>query len=287
MKRKITAFDIFLIVFFGIIAIISIVPYLHLIAKSLSDSRSVASGAVTFWPLHPHLNAYRYVVQETYMLSALKNTVIVTVVGTALALAITIMCAYPLSRPDLKGRKLFLLMVIFSMLFYGGIVPSYMLMRMLGLLDTMAGMIVPIVFTPFNMLVMKTFFEGIPDSIMESAKIDGANNFRILISIVLPVSLPVLATIGLYYACAYWNSYFHPSMFITSRNLKPLQIFLQELINSSGDPEMMATMQKMSNVTVGNAQSAAVISATVLITLVYPFLQKYFVKGLTLGSTKG
>ena len=287
MKQKTTFFDWMNVLFFAVIALMCIVPYVHLIAKSFSDSRSVASGAVAFWPRGFHFNAYKYVMTESYMDNALLVSLLVTVLGTAGAMIITVMCAYPLSKPELPGRRAFLLMVAFSMLFYGGIVPSYLLMRTLGLVNTMAGMIVPLIFTPFNMLVIKTFFENLPESIMESARIDGASNFRTLFSIVMPVSLPVLATIGLYYAVAYWNSYFHPMMFITKRELKPLQIFLQEMINSSGDVEETSKMQQMLNVTVGNAQAAAIVVATGPIALVYPFLQKYFVHGLTVGSTKG
>ena len=287
MKQKSNLFDWLNIIFFSLIALLCIVPYIHLIAKSFSDAKSVASGTVGFWPKGFHLNAYKYIIVDSYMANALMVSFLVTVIGTAGAMTITVMCAYPLSKQDLPGRRGFLLIVVFSMLFYGGIVPSYLLMRTFNLINTMAGMIVPLIFTPFNMLVMKTFFENIPDSIMESARIDGAGNFRTLVSIVLPISLPVLATIGMYYGVAYWNSYFHPMLFITKRELKPLQIFLQEIINSSGDIEETSKMQQMINVTMGNAQASAIIVATLPIIMAYPFLQKYFVHGLTVGSTKG
>lgn len=287
MKRKLNLFNICNISFFSLIGMVSVIPYLHLVAKSFSSTHAVSSGSVSFWPIGFHAGAYKYVLTESYFFNALTISALVTLTGTALALFTTVMCAYALSRVELPGRKFFMLLVICSMLFYGGIVPSYMLMRALGLINTQAAMVIPYMFTPFNMFVVKTFFEDIPESIMESARMDGAGNFRILWRIVLPISLPVLATIGLYYAVSFWNDYFHPALFITRRELKPLQIFLYELINSSGDAEEISKMQQMPNVTYGNVQAASIIVATVPILALYPFLQKYFVHGLTVGSVKG
>lgn len=286
-RQRLSLFEIINILIFVLLGILCVFPYLHLLAKSFSSSAAVNTGSVVIWPIGFHLNNYRHAFTGSNFLNAAVISILVTAIGTAGGLFMTAMCAYSLSKPELPGRKVFLLMFVFSMLFYGGIVPSYFLMRTLGLINTLWAMVLPLVFSTYNMLILKTFFEGIPDSLAESARIDGANNFRIFLSIILPISLPSLATIGLFMAVGYWNNYFHPSMFITKQSLKPLQVFLYEIINSEGDPEQLASLSQTPNVTTGGLQAATIMAATVPILVLYPFLQKYFVKGLTLGSVKG
>jgi len=242
---------------------------------------------VTFYPIGMHLEAFRFVFAHTRFFEALQVTLLVTVIGTALSLTITILAAYPLSKPEFKGRKPILLLYVFSMLFYGGIIPGYILMKGLGLLDTVWAMIVPLLVVPFNLFVCKTFFEGIPESIEESAKMDGATNFRILRSIVLPISLPVVATLGIFYAVGYWNNYFHPLIYISSINLKPLQLFLFETIANTEELLQEQPDSVRLSMAPEGFRAATVISSIVPILLVYPFLQRYFVTGMTLGSVKG
>lgn len=274
------------LVLLTLVALICLLPFVHMIAKSFSGTAAVSAGRVTFYPIDFTLNTYRYVLQDALFFSSFRNSVIITVGGTLLALAITVMAAYPLSKPTLKGRKVILLLYVFTMLFYGGMVSIYIFMRSLNLLNTLICQIIPLMVSQYNLFVMKTFFEGLPESIEESAHIDGAGHLRTLMSIVLPLSLPSLATIGLFYAVGYWNAYYHAMLFVTRPEVKPLQMYLYELITTTQnlyevDPVLAAGLSS------SGMQAAAIVVSTVPILLVYPFLQKYFVKGLTVGSVKG
>lgn len=267
-------------------SLICLLPFIHMIAKSFSGATAVSAGRVTFWPLDVTLNTYRYVLQDNLFFSSFKNSVVITLGGTLFALATTTMAAYPLSKQHFRGRKFILMLYVFTMLFYGGMVSIYVFMRSLNLLNTLLCQVIPLALSQYNLFVMKTFFEGLPEAIEESAHIDGADHFRTLISIVLPLSLPSLATIGLFYAVSYWNSYYHAMLFVTRADVKPLQMYLYELLTKTQnlyevDPVIA------SGLSASGMQAAAIVVSTLPILLVYPFLQKYFVKGLTVGSVKG
>jgi putative aldouronate transport system permease protein len=287
LYKRVTAFDVINGVVLAVLGLLSLIPFLHVVAKSVSDDAAVIAGKVGLYPIGFQTHSYQYVLFESGFFQSLGVTVFVTVVGTFLSLLITVMAAYPLSKPRFRGRKFILLLYVFSMLFYGGIVPSYMLMKALNLLDTIWSMIIPFLVVPFNLLVVKTFFEQLPESIEESAEIDGATNWRILRSIVLPISLPVLATIGLFYAVGYWNNYFHPLLFISSVDLKPLQLYLMDMITSSSENLSKLSIEDSMNLTPESVRAATIVVSIVPILIVYPFLQKYFVQGMTIGSVKG
>lgn len=270
----------------ALVSLICLLPFVHMIAKSFSGAAAVSAGRVTFYPINFTLNTYRYVLQDSLFFSSFRNSVMITVGGTLLSLTFTVLAAYPLSKQHLRGRRVILLLYVFTMLFYGGMVSIYVFMRTLNLLNTLACQIIPLLVSQYNLFVMKTFFEGIPESIEESAHIDGAGPLRTLVSIVLPLSLPSLATIGLFYAVTYWNNYYHPMLFITRADVKPLQMYLYELITTTQnlyevDPVIAAGLSS------SGMQAAAIVVSTLPILLVYPFLQKYFIKGLTVGSVKG
>lgn len=270
----------------ALVSLICLLPFVHMIAKSFSGAAAVSAGRVTFYPINFTLNTYWYVLQDSLFFSSFRNSVMITVGGTLLSLTFTVLAAYPLSKQHLRGRRVILLLYVFTMLFYGGMVSIYVFMRTLNLLNTLACQIIPLLVSQYNLFVMKTFFEGIPESIEESAHIDGAGPLRTLVSIVLPLSLPSLATIGLFYAVAYWNNYYHPMLFITRADVKPLQMYLYELITTTQnlyevDPVIAAGLSS------SGMQAAAIVVSTLPILLVYPFLQKYFIKGLTVGSVKG
>ena len=274
------------IMLLALVSLICLLPFVHMVAKSFSGAAAVSAGRVTFYPIDFTLNTYRYVLQDSLFFSSFRNSVIITVGGTLLSLTFTVLAAYPLSKQHLRGRRVILLLYVFTMLFYGGMVSIYVFMRTLNLLNTLACQIIPLLVSQYNLFVMKTFFEGIPESIEESAHIDGAGPLRTLVSIVLPLSLPSLATIGLFYAVAYWNNYYHPMLFITRADVKPLQMYLYELITTTQnlyevDPVIAAGLSS------SGMQAAAIVVSTLPILLVYPFLQKYFIKGLTVGSVKG
>jgi ABC-type sugar transport system, permease component len=266
--------------------LVCLLPFLHMLAKSFSGSAAVSAGRVSFWPLDMTVSSYRYVLRDNYFWSSFRNSAVITVGGTMAALSITTMAAYPLSKPDFRGRKLILLLYVFSMLFYGGTISIYILMRSLNLTNTLLSQIIPLVLSQYNLFVMKTFFEGLPEAIEESARIDGAGPVRTLVSIVLPLSLPSLATIALFYAVAYWNGYYHAMIFVTRADVKPLQLYLYELISTAQSMYDLNPVEA-AGLSAGGMQAAAIIVSSLPILIVYPFLQKYFVHGLTLGSVKG
>lgn len=280
-------FAVFNYGFFVLMAITTLLPFINLIAKSLSSEEAVISGRVNLIPLGWQTGTYRYVMEDAMFLNALKISVILTVAGTFFSLLVTTMTAYPLSKLHLRGRKWLLLLFIFTMLFSGGLIPTYLLMHNLGLVNTLPVLFLPGMINVFNMLIIKNYFEGLPDSLEESAKLDGAGNIRVLVSIILPLSLPVLATIALFFAVAYWNDYFASMIYITNHDLKPLQLYLKELLVSSSGDFLKDNIDAALNTTPQSIQAASILLATIPILAIYPFLQKYFVKGVLVGSVKG
>lgn len=291
MKLKSKNEKIFLgivMTFLILLSLSIIVPLLNIVALSFSDKGEIAAGNVGIIPKGFTMSSYKYVMWDNTFISSFKVSVFVTVVGTALSLVTVTLAAYPLSKPNLKHRKPLLLFFVFTMMFSGGLVPSYIIIKSLGLINTVWALILPSVMSCYNMLLVKNFMEGLPESLEESAKIDGANDFQVFMRIVLPLCKPVLATVGLFFAVGYWNSYFPGIMYINDPALKPLQTHLYELIQSSTAVwEMSPAMQaKLAGVSTQGIQSATIVAATVPILIVYPFLQKHFVKGIVVGSEK-
>ena len=276
-----------------IFALTTLLPFVNLVAKSLSGEAAVISGRVGLWPLDPTIQTYRYVLQGHTFFNAFKVSVFITLFGGLAAVVVTAMTAYPLSRPNFRGRKGFLYMWIFIMLFNGGMVPNYMLYRYLGLMDTLWCLILPHLVSVYNMLLIKNYFETLPDSLEEAARIDGANNLRVLFQIILPISLPMLATITLFYGVAYWNDYFTARMYISSLNKRPLQLYLYDLINNAlqimndGMNTGSVNADDLMDLTPESVRAAAITLSTIPILLLYPQLQKYFVSGIVVGSVKG
>jgi putative aldouronate transport system permease protein len=269
-----------------VIGLLALMPFLNVIAKSVSTETAVVAGRVSFYPIGFQLNAYKYVLQQGTFLSSLQVSLFITAVGTLISMVVTILTAYPLSK-RIRGRKWILLVFIFTMLFKGGIIPDYFLMRGLGLLNNVWSLIFPHLLIVFNMLVMKSFFETLPESLEEAAIMDGAGYLRIVFSIVVPLSLPVIATITLFYAVAYWNNFFFALLYITRPDLKPLQLYLFEIITESKMTFEDISINQLMNISPGSIRAATVIVSTVPILLVYPYLQRHFVKGLIIGSVKG
>lgn len=280
-------FNVINYAFFVLLGLTTLLPFINLIAKSFSGEAAVISGKVNLLPVDFQTGTYLYVLQNDMFMNALKTSVALAVVGTAVGLFITTITAYPLSRIQLRGRKWILLMFIFTMLFSGGLIPTYLLMQELDLINKLPVLFLPAAINVFNMLIIKNYFEELPDGLEESAKLDGASNVRILFSIVLPLSLPVLATIALFFAVAFWNDYFAAMIYITDQDLKPLQLFLKELLVSSSGEFLKDNVDAALNTTPQSIQAASIMLATLPILFVYPFLQKYFVKGVLVGSVKG
>ena len=276
-------------------ALVTLLPFINLVAKSFSGEAPVLAGRVALWPLSPTLQTYRYVLKGSTFFNAFKVSVLIAVFGALFAVIVTAMSAYPLSRTNFRGRKGFLYMWMFIMLFNGGMVPNYMLYRVLGLMDTLPVLVLPAMVSVYNMLLIKNYFETLPDSLEEAARIDGANNLRVLFQIIMPISLPMLATITLFYAVGYWNDYFTARMYISSNAKRPLQLYLYDLINNAlqimdqgadGNTGSLNADDIM-NLTPETVRAAAVTLSTLPILIVYPFLQKYFVTGIVVGSVKG
>jgi putative aldouronate transport system permease protein len=286
-------FDLANALFFFIMALSTLLPFANLLAKSLSSEEAVLAGRVGIWPIGFQVGTYAYVLRQAQFQFSMRNSLIITISGTALSMALTCMVAYPLSKPWLFGRKRIMVAFVFVMLFNGGMIPTYLLIRGLGMLNTLWALFVPNALSVYNMLLLKNFFEELPESIEESARLDGARNLRILFSIILPISLPALATVGLFYAVGFWNNYMGGVLYITQPQLKPLQQFLYEIVTESQRAQDSAALGVLvQDPTAVNLQpdavrAAAILLASVPIMAVYPFLQKYFVKGLVVGSVKG
>ncbi|BFT74794.1 MULTISPECIES: carbohydrate ABC transporter permease [Paenibacillus] len=272
------------VVILGLAALAAIVPLMYVIAVSITPfSEVLKNGGFILIPKSVTFSAYHKLFTETNIPKAFWVTIFITVVGTIVNLILTLLMAYPLSRRNLPGRSFFLLMVVFTMLFSGGLIPTYLVVKALGLLDSVWSMILPNAIWAFNILIMKSFFENLPEELFESARMDGAKEFRILWQIVLPLSIPSMLTIGLFYMVGHWNEFFQAIMYVTDRNLFPLQVVIREIL--------MLTQQPLENaenmLPTETMQMASVVAASLPIIIVYPFIQKHFTKGMLVGSVKG
>lgn len=268
----------------GLAAIAAVFPLMYVVSVSITPfSEVLKNGGFILVPKSVTFSAYGRLFSETGIPRAFAVTVFITVVGTIINLALTALMAYPLSRKLLPGRSIFLFMVVFTLLFGGGIIPTYLVVKQLGLLYSVWSMIWPNAIWSFNVLVMKTFYESLPEELFESARIDGAKEFRILLTIVVPLSVPSMMTVGLFYMVGHWNEFFQAIMYVTDRTLFPLQVVIREIL--------MMTQQPLENadnmLPTETMQMAAVVIASLPIIAVYPFIQKHFTKGMLLGSVKG
>lgn len=266
-----------------------VLPFLHVAVKSISGNTAVMSKSVYFWPKDITFDAYKKVFADSSMTYSMIFSVIVTVIFTALGMLVCTCAAYPLSKKRLKGKKLLTFLLMVPMYFSAGIIPSYLLYQKLHVLDTMWVLILPLIYSPYNMLIMKTNLQAsIPDSLEESAFLDGATNFQILWKIVLPLSKPIIATLSLFYAVGRWNSYADNKYYIKSETLKMIQYKLSQLVSSAAEAQT-ATLSEAAAVTSTPEvlQAAAIMFVTIPIICIYPFLQKYFVKGVMVGAVKG
>jgi putative aldouronate transport system permease protein len=269
--------------------ILCLLPMLNVLATSLSSDHAIRSNMVTIFPVEITFESYIYVFQDPTMIRSMLITVLVTVVYTCLGMFLTVLAAYPLTKKWLPGRNILLFVFLFTLYFGGGDIANYLLMKSFGMLNTLWSLILPPALSIFNMIIMKSFFNTIPESLMESAHIDGASEMRVLIQIVLPLSLPVIASLSLYYAVAKWNSFQDALYFINDSSLFPLQLKLYNIVQSISSPEIQIQEGSTgtTNLTPENLTAASVMFATIPIVCVYPWLQKYFIKGLTIGSIKG
>lgn len=281
-------FDTVIILFISLFVVFCLAPFLHTIAISLSSNRAITSGEVTIFPKEFNWDAYVKVFSDHSMLYSLGYTTLLTIVTTVLCMVFTIAAAYPLTKKKMKGRKLFMYVIIITMFFSGGIIPEYLLIRDLHLLNSPWALILPGLVSPFNLIILISFFNGIPESLEESAEIDGSSHLHTLLKIILPLSIPVMATLALFYAVGRWNGFQDSLMYINDPKLYPLQLKLFQMVQNNMVSEL--TQMEGANrapLTPESLKAATVIFATVPILLVYPWLQKYFVSGAMLGAVKG
>lgn len=269
-----------------IVALACSLPFVYVLAVSFTSPAQVAQGGIILFPKEWSLSAYRYIFSTDTLMRSMMVSIYITVVGTFINLVFTSLMAYPLAKRHLRGRKTIMMGVLFTMLFGGGLIPTYFVVKALHLTDTLWSLMIPTAISAFNLIVLKNFFQQIPDGLEDSAKIDGCNDLGVLIRIVLPLSLPAMATFGLFYAVGHWNQFFNAILYINDNTKWPIQVLLREIVilasGRIGDTNIDdAEIQPLT------IRMAVIVFATIPILVVYPFLQKHFAKGAMLGSVKG
>lgn len=278
-------FDVFNVILLSAVGIIALIPFVFVIAGSFATEAELATRSFFLWPETFSLRAYESILTSPAFLRAIVTTILVTAVGTVIQLFLTATMAYPLSKSNLPGRRVILYAVVFTMVFSGGMIPTFLVVKDLGMLDTYWALILPLAINPFSLIIIKNFFQQLPAELEESAKIDGANEMQTLWSIILPLSKPVLATFALFYAVGIWNDFMSPLLYLNDSSMWTLQMFLRQVTVATdlsivdGDPSQLPPAQGI--------KFAVIVVATLPILLFYPFLQKHFAKGMLIGSVKG
>ena len=278
-------FDVFNVALMAAIGIVALIPFIFVLAGSFATEAELATRSFFLWPETFSLDAYEAIFTSPAFVRALVTTITVTAVGTLVQLTLTAAMAYPLSKANLPGGRLILSLIVFTMVFGGGMIPTFLVVKDLGLLNNYWALILPMAINPFSLIIIKNFFQQLPAELEESAKIDGANELQTLWSIILPLSKPVLATFALFYAVGIWNDFMSPLLYLNDNSMWTLQMFLRQVTVATDlsvveqDPTQLPPAQGI--------KFAVIIVATLPIILFYPFLQKHFAKGMLIGSVKG
>ena len=271
-----------------LVSLITIIPFVYIVSMSFASPEEVAKGGLLLFPSKFTLGAYKYIFSTDTMVRSILISIYITVFGTLINLLLTSFTAYPLAKATLRGRRTILLMVLITMLFSGGLIPTYFVVKAFGMINTYWSLMIPSAISAFNLIVLKNFFQQIPDSLVDSAKIDGCNDVGILFRIILPLSMPAMATFGLFYAVGHWNTFFNAVMYMNDAEKFPVQVVLRQIVLLSQDQIGNTTSQQdPTDYLPQTIRMASIVVATVPIVLVYPFLQKHFAKGVLLGSVKG
>lgn len=287
-KPSIQLYDVVVYAVLILFSLVTLLPLLFVLAGSFASTKELLEKGVVLFPTSFSLDGYRYIFSTPIFGRSMLVTIWVTVAGTLVNLLFTIAMAYPLSKKELKGQRFFMLVVIFPMIFSGGMIPTYLVVQSLGLLDSYWSLILPVAISSFNLIVVRSFFQQFPEGLEDAAKIDGYNDLMILLRIVLPLSMPVIATYTLFYAVGHWNTYFNAILYINDTTKWPIQVLLRQIVilsmggigdSSAFDVNFVPPAQTV--------KLASIVVATAPILLVYPFLQKYFTQGMTLGAVKG
>jgi putative aldouronate transport system permease protein len=287
MRKRTDIANIFIILIIGAFTILCVAPIIHITALSFSSDSAIFGSKVLFAPVEPNVDAYRAIIADPSMIYALFYTIVLTLIATSVSMTLSVAAAYALSKKRLKGRSVFMIIIIVTMYFSGGIIPDYLLIKNLNLLNKIWCLILPGAISAYNMIILKSFFQEIPESIEESAYIDGANDITVLLRIVLPLSGPVLATIALFYAVGRWN-YFQDALFyITKSSLYTLQLKLYNIVKMNRALNVSAVEGITASNMPESVKAAVIVFATLPILIAYPWLQRYFIKGVMIGGIKG
>lgn len=272
-----------------LVVLATLYPLYYVFIVSISDANSVIRGDIVLYPRNITWQSYRLVLGTSTIMRSLSNSIMYTVIGTLINLVMTALCAYPLARSRFSGRTIFTIIITVTMFFSGGLIPLYLLILQLGLRNTIWSLVLPVAISPWNMIIMRTYFQGIPEEMFEAATIDGANDLQILARIVVPLSKPIFATLLLYYAVGHWNQWFNALIFLDDRSRFPIQLILRSIVVQGqleqGGQLMSPSAEEM--IVEKTIKYATIIVSTVPILLVYPFVQKYFVQGVMIGAIKG
>lgn len=283
-------FDSVVVFLMVMLCVITLYPVIYVFSISISSLSAIEHKDVWLWPIGFNLSAYKLLLRNEYIPISFMNSVFYTFVGTAYSMLLTVCGAYALSRKWLKGRNFFMLLIAFVMLFDGGLIPTYLLIRDLGLLNKRLVMILPAAVSVWNLIIMRTSMQEIPDSIEESAKIDGANDLTILFKIIIPMVIPVIATIALFYCVGKWNAWFNAMIYLSNRKLFPLQLVSRSILTSMTDQALNRSNNLSGDdfaITPLSFRSALMVVTIIPLLLVYPFIQRFFIKGIMIGSIKG
>lgn len=281
--------DVIIYVVLGLIALSTVLPFLYVIAGSFATEKELTEKAFFIIPTQWSLNAYQYAIRTANILRGLKNSILLTIMGTVMCMLFSLSFAYPLSKVHFRGRNWIMNLVIVTMLFSGGMIPSYMVITAYGLYDTYWALVLPALINPFNMIIIKKFFSGLPVELDEASYMDGANDLQIFTRVALPLSKPVIASISLFYGVGFWNDYFNAMIYLQTPEKFPIQIQLRSIILlSSSFSDAVMDFYDMNGAPPDKAvKMACTVIATVPILCIYPFVQKYFTKGVMVGAVKG
>ncbi|MEK3911818.1 carbohydrate ABC transporter permease [Paenibacillus sp. FSL H7-0331] len=283
-------FDALVYTIAGIVLLLVLYPLLFVVSASFSDPISVIDGKVWLLPQGFTFTPYLHVFENESIWSGFRNTILYTLIGTFVNIILTILAAYPLSQRDLPGRTALMFIITITMFFSGGLIPTYLLIKSLGMINTVWAMIIPGAISTYNLIVMRTFFQnGVPFELQESAWIDGASNFRLLLTIVIPLSMPIIAVMVLFYGVGHWNAYFNAMIYLKDRELFPLQLILREILilNQSDNMGLDGAGMTERVMMAESIKYSVIIVSSIPVLLLYPFVQKYFVQGVMIGSIKG
>lgn len=281
--------DVIIYAALGLIALSTVLPFLYVVAGSFATEKELTEKAFFIIPTQVSLNAYQYAIRTANILRGLKNSIILTILGTVMCMLFSLSFAYPLSKMHFRGRNWIMNLVIVTMLFSGGMIPSYMVINAYGLYDTYWALVLPALINPFNMVIIKKFFTGLPVELDEASYMDGANDLQIFTRVALPLSKPVIASISLFYGVGFWNDYFNSMIYLQTAEKFPIQIQLRSIILlSSTFSDAMMDFYDMNGAPPDKAvKMACTVIATVPVLCIYPFVQKYFTKGVMVGAVKG